>query len=157
MRPSIFALCALLAAPGLAEECVKTRYGAGVTLAESTPIATLVEHAADYAGKTVRVEGTVADVCAKAGCWLEIRASEGEQTLRVKVKDGEIVFPTAARGRRVTAEGTFEAKELDREAYVRWAKHVAEEQGRAFDEASIAGAGPFPFYQIAGRGAEICQ
>lgn len=157
MRPSILALCALLAAPGLAEECVKTRYGAGVTLAESTPIATLVEHPADYAGKTVRVEGTVADVCEKAGCWLEVRAGEGEQTLRVKVKDGEIVFPTAARGRRATAEGTFEAKELDREAYVRWAKHLAEEQGRPFDEAAIVGAGPFPFYQVAGRGAEICQ
>lgn len=157
MRPSILALCALLAAPGLAEECVKTRYGAGVTLAESTPIATLVAHPADYAGKTVRVEGTVADVCARAGCWLEVLAGEGEQTLRVKVKDGEIVFPTSARGRRATAEGTFEAKELDREAYVRWAKHVAEEQGKPFDEAAIVGPGPFPFYQIAGRGAEICQ
>ncbi len=157
MRYSPALLCALLAAPALAGECAKTSYGAGVTLAESTPISSLLERPDAWAGKTVRVEGTVAEVCEKAGCWLELRAEEAGQSLRVKVKDGEIVFPTAARGRRASAEGTFETKQLDRAAYLRWAKHLAEEQGRPFDEASIVGDGPFPFHQIAGRGAEICQ
>ena len=157
MRRSIPLLCALFAAPALAGECVKTSYGAGVTLAEPTPIAALLDHAEDYVGTTVRVEGAVTEVCAKAGCWLELRAAEGERTLRVKVKDGEIVFPASARGQRASAEGTFEARELDRAAYLRWARHLAEERGQPFDEASIAGDGPFRLYQVAGRGAEICQ
>ncbi len=125
-------------------DCAKTRYGAGLTLAESTPVATLLDHAEEHVGKAVRVEGTVADVCAKAGCWLEIRAGEGERSLRVKVKDGEIVFPTSARGHQAIAEGTFEARELDRAAYVRWAKHLAEEQGRPFDEATHRRRGTVP-------------
>lgn len=157
MRLALLVLGALVAAPAAAGECVKKSYGAGVTLADSTPIAALLAAPADYAGKPVRVDGTVAEVCEKAGCWLEVRAGEGDATLRVKVADGEIVFPTSARGRAVTAEGTFETKQLDRAAFVRWAKHLAEEQGRRFDEAAVVGDGPFPFHQIAGRGAEICE
>ena len=159
MRLVLLAGIALLAAApaASAEDCAKTRYGAGLTLAESTPVSTLLDHAEKYVGKAVRVEGTVADVCAKAGCWLEIRAGEGGRSLRVKVKDGEIVFPTSARGHQAIAEGTFEARELDRAAYVRWAQHLAEEQGQPFDEATIVGEGPFHLYQVAGRGAEICQ
>jgi hypothetical protein len=163
MRLILLVGIALLAAPAAAaasaaaDSCAKTRYGTGITLAESTPVATLLDHADEHVGRAVRIEGVVADVCAAAGCWLEIRAGEGERTLRVKVKDGEIVFPTSARGHQATAEGTFEARELDRAAYVRWAKHLAEEQGRPFDEAAIVGEGPFHLYQVAGRGAEICQ
>lgn len=160
MRLSLFAplaLFALVALPASAEECAKKSYGAPLTLSESTPVATLLDHPQEHAGKSVRVEGTVIDVCAKAGCWLEIQAGEGERSLRVKVKDGEIVFPTSARGHQAIAEGTFEARELDRAAYVAWAKHLAEEQGQPFDEASIVGEGPFHLYQVAGRGAEICQ
>lgn len=157
MRRFGFVLLALLALPAAAEECATTRYGAGVTLTESTPVPTLLERADEYVGKIVRVDGEVGEVCAQAGCWMEIRAGAGEHSLRVKVTDGEIVFPTSARGHRASAEGTFERREMDRAAYVRWAGHLAEEQGKPFAAASIAGEGPFFVYQVAGRGAEICQ
>lgn len=160
MRLSLFAplaLFALVALPASAEECAKKSYGAPLTLSESTPVATLLDHPQEHAGKSVRVEGTVIDVCAKAGCWLEIQAGEGERSLRVKVKDGEIVFPTSARGHRAVAEGTFESRELDRAAYLSRARHLAEEQGRKFDEASVVGDGPFQVHQLAGRAAEICE
>src|SRR5512147_1961109 len=133
MRLATFALCALLAAPMLAEECARTRYGAGITLAESTPVESLLGHAEAYLGKVVRVDGAIVDVCEKAGCWMEIRAGESERSLRVKVTDGEIVFPTSARGHRASAEGTFERREMDRAAFLRWSRHLAEEQGKPFD------------------------
>ena len=57
-----------------------------------------------YDGKTVRVAGTVGDVCAKRGCWLDVAGAGGE-TLRLKVKDGEVVFPQSIKGKKVIAEG----------------------------------------------------
>lgn len=156
MRIAMSALVLVcLATPALTAECAKKSYGGGVTLAESTPVAVLVDAAEEHVGRKVRVEGTVVDVCEKAGCWMEIRAQEGEQIVKVKVKDGEIVFPTAARGKSAVAEGTFERREMDRAQYVAHLEHLADEQGREFD-ASTLGEGPFRVYQIAGTGAEIC-
>ena len=95
MRLILLVGIALLADPAAAAasgDCAKTRYGAGITLAESTPVATLLDHPEEHVGRAVRIEGVVAEVCAKAGCWLEIRAGEGELSLRVKVKDDAIVL-----------------------------------------------------------------
>jgi hypothetical protein len=153
--PLLVAAPLLLAAPLAGLDCAKTSYGKGVTLADSTPIPTLLARAEEYVGKPVRVDGVVADVCAMAGCWMEIRAAEGGEVVKVKVEDGEIVFPVAARGKQAVAEGELERLEMDRAQYVRWAKHAAEERGQGFDQAGI-GAGPFRVYQIRGTGAEVC-
>ena len=53
-----------------------------------------------YDGKVMRVEGTVAAVCPNRGCWMDIAGSDGT-TIRIKVKDGEVVFPRTATGKRV--------------------------------------------------------
>lgn len=147
-----------LVLPALAagQECAKTSYGAGVTLAESTPIATLLEAPDEWVGEQVRVEGVIAEVCEMAGCWLELRAADGDRVVKVKVEDGEIVFPVSARGKTAVAQGTFERLEFDRESFVVRARHEAQEKGSRFDESSI-GDGPFRAYQIAGSGAEICR
>jgi len=158
MRLPLVILACGLVLPTLvaAEECAKTSYGAGVRLAETTPVADLLGTPDRWVGEQVRVEGEVADVCEMAGCWLEIRATEGDRIVKVKVKDGEIVFPVSARGKAAVAEGKFERLDLDRDKYVAYAKHVAEEKGQAFD-ASAVGDGPFHVYQIQGTGAEICN
>lgn len=161
MRIRLFAcLLVLLAsavAPALAEECEKTSYGAGVTLAETTAIAAILDQPAAFTGKEVRIEGQVQEVCEMAGCWMEIQAAAGERTLKVKVKDGDIVFPVTARGKQAVAQGKVEDLEMSRGKYVQYRKHAAEEQGGTFDEASLQGDGPFHVYQIAGTGAEICK
>jgi hypothetical protein len=66
--------------------------------------ATILADVDGYAGKVVRVEGTVAAVCQKRGCWMEI-AGAGGASIRIKVKDGEVVFPPSAQGKSVVAEG----------------------------------------------------
>jgi hypothetical protein len=142
------------ATPGAAE-CDRTRYGAGVTLDETTPIGTVLDRPEEFVGRTIRIEGTVTEVCAMAGCWLELRAADGERVLKVKVDDGEMVFPTSARGRRALAQGRVERLEMDRAQYLRWARHAAEEKRRPFDESAV-GEGPFRVYQLRGEGAEIC-
>jgi hypothetical protein len=88
---------------------------------------------------------------------MEIQAVDSGRTLKVKVKDGDIVFPVAARGKQAVAQGKVEDLEMSRAKYIRHLKHLAEEQEKPFDEASVQGDGPFHVYQIAGSGAEICR
>ena len=97
---------ALLAGPGWA--CEAERFGAGVELDATTPVSAILERAIELEGRPVAVEGTVREVCRMAGCWLEIEAADSGETLRVKVKDGEIVFPLWARGHAARAQGTVE-------------------------------------------------
>jgi hypothetical protein len=46
------------------------------------------------------------------GCWMEISDTEGEK-IRVKVKDGEIIFPKDGAGRTATVEGEVYKIEFD--------------------------------------------
>jgi hypothetical protein len=156
------ALFTVSASPGVAE-CDSQSYGAGVTIAEPTAISAILAAPEAWVGKEVRVEGKVKEVCEMAGCWMEIVAADvgGEGAapaeLKVKVKDGDIVFPVAARGKEAVAQGKVERLEMSRDKYVKHQKHLAKEQGKTFDEASLVGEGPFRLYQVAGTGALICR
>ncbi len=119
---------------------------------EALPLATLLAHADDYVGKTVQVKGKIAEVCQEMGCWLELSNDAG-QKLRVKVNDGEIVFPKDGAGKVAVAEGKFTKSELTREQAIAKAKEDAEEKGAKFDPASVKG--PQTVYQIQGSGAVI--
>lgn len=145
---------AILPAAALGETC--QRYGAGVTLEKPTPVAKIIAQPEAWAGKTVRVEGVVHEVCPMAGCWLTFVTDPGAPELRVKVEDGEIVFPPSTRGQRAGAQGVVEVQEMTREQYTRWLAHLAEEQGRAFDEDSV-GEGPYRQVQVKATGAEVCR
>jgi len=145
-------MLALLVAPALfaGEETV---YGEGVGETETVAIGELLAHPDQYVDKRIRVDGNVADVCPKMGCWIEIATRDGEQTVRFKVKDGEIEFPVEAKGKSVAAEGIFTKVEMTREKALAWAEHLAEEKGEPFD--SETWDGPLAHYQINGKGAVI--
>jgi hypothetical protein len=152
--PAILATLALVLPADAGGPC--TTYGAGVTLERPTPLAAIVAAPEEWAGETVRVEGEVREVCPKAGCWLEIVPAPDAAALRVKVEDGEIVFPLSTRGRRATAQGTVEVSDLTREEYVAWQEHLAEELGKTFDPAAV-GDGPYRWVQVKATGAEVCE
>jgi hypothetical protein len=90
---------------------LETKLGSGVSLKESTSINALVERPKDFVGKTLRVDGVATAVCTHMGCWMAVAAEGNEQgpTVRLKVDDGVIVFPVSAKGKKVSAEGVFEA------------------------------------------------
>lgn len=138
-------------------ECEIRPVGAGVRVAETTAVADILDHPESYVGRTVAVEGEVADVCQAAGCWLELRAADGPRTLKVKVEDGVMVFPKDSRGKRARAQGEVERLDLDREGYILHVAHEAHEQGRDFDEATVPAEGPYHVYRIRGTGAEVCR
>ena len=130
MKALICASVLALATVVIAAE--ETKLGAGVTLKESTPIASLVEKPADFVGKKVRIDGVATAVCEMMGCWMAVapeNAAKGT-TIRLKVEDdGPIKFPVTAKGKKVSAEGIFEeiaaADEHANEAAGEHGKHDA--------------------------------
>ncbi len=66
---------------------------------------------ADYVGKTIRIDGVATAVCSAMGCWMAVAPESDPKgtTVRLKVEDGVIVFPMTAKGKKVSAEGVFEA------------------------------------------------
>jgi hypothetical protein len=141
----------MVAGPAVAGETGKT-YGKGVSGTEVMKVSELVANADKYVGKTVRVEGVVIDVCAKRGCWMDLKSDGG--TVRIKVDDGVIVFPMDAKGKTAIAEGVFKKIEMTPDEARAHAKHQAEEKGQALDAANVPDA-PTVVYQIAGTGAVI--
>ncbi len=127
-------------------------YGAGITLTESAEIARLHEDAEALEGKLVRIEGTVAEVCPRRGCWVEV-VDATNASIRVKVDDGVIVFPLSAKGERIVVEGTLEKVEMTEDEARAWREHEAKEMGEEFDPTSVTGAEIM--WRIRGTGAEI--
>ncbi len=127
--------------------------GKPLELKQQTPIADLEKKPADFVGKTVQVRGKVTEVCEKMGCWMNLADPATNARVRIKVKDGEIVFPKEAVGKMAVAEGKFVKIELTREQAIERAKHEAEENNKPFDPSSITG--PVTIYQIQGTGAVI--
>ena len=99
-------VCAAVAVP--AED---TKLGAGVSIKDATPIASLIARPQEFVGKTVRIEGVATAVCQEMGCWLAVAPEDKTDgaTVRLKVEhDAGIVFPLSAKGKHVSAEGVFE-------------------------------------------------
>lgn len=127
-------------------------YGAELADEAILTIADVLASAADKEGESVLVKGTVTDVCPKRGCWIEVADASGEQ-IRVKVNDGDIVFPISAKDHPVTVQGTVDKVELDHQQAINWMAHLAEEKGEAFDSSSVSG--PMTIWRLKGQGAEI--
>lgn len=152
MRILFATLATLALATSSLISAAELKLGKPLTVKDPVSIATLLSHAADYAGKTVQVKGKITEVCQMMGCWMELKNEEG-QKVRIKVEDGDIVFPKDSAGKEAVAEGKFTKLELTREQAVAQAKEEAEEKGRKFDPASVKAG--VTIYQIQGTGAVI--
>jgi len=88
------------------------------------------------------------------GCWMDL-VGDGGQKIRIKVNDGEIVFPKDASGKTAVAEGRFTKTVLTREQAVAQAQEEAKEMGRKFNPASVKSG--MTLYQIQGTGAVVTE
>ena len=142
-----------LALPLFAAVCAFAgqQLGKPLTLKESSTVARVTADASNLAGSTVQVKGTVAEVCQMMGCWMALTG--GGKSIRIKVNDGDIVFPKEAVGRTAIAEGKLTKIELTKEQAIERARHEAEEQGRKFNPAKVKGG--LTIYQIDGTGAVL--
>lgn len=81
------------------------KYGKEISLKDKTSISKIMENPENFVGKKVLVEGNVVGVCEKRGCWINLSSDKEFETMRVKVNDGEIVFPMEAKGKKALVEG----------------------------------------------------
>ena len=111
--------------------------------------------ASDLDGQTVRVEGTIRQVCQAKGCWLTFSTAQG-QTLRVMTHDEgadeneAVVFPMDAAGRHAEVVGTLRVTEET----VERRRHLAEDAG-ASAEAIAAITEPSRAVALMATGARI--
>lgn len=127
------------------------KFGAGVTVTETTSIDQLLENPNAFKGKTVRVEGMITDVCPKRGCWFELAGEKPGQKLRFKVTDGEMVFPIESKGMYALAQGQVAVKDMTLEETKQYAEYQAKEYGKPYDPASITK--PMQNIRLDGTGA----
>ncbi|MEO8026146.1 MAG: DUF4920 domain-containing protein [Bryobacteraceae bacterium] len=144
----------VLAAVCAASLCADTKLGKPLTLPQPMTIAEVTAKPDTFAGKVVQVKGKVTEVCTMAGCWMNLVDGDGRM-IRIKVNDGEIVFPKTAIGKMAIAEGEFKKIERTKEQAIAQAKHEAEESGRKFNPASVKSGSTT--FQINGSGAVVLE
>jgi hypothetical protein len=84
-----------------------TKIFVGVTLDTSTPIAEILGNMDAFAGKTIRIEGIIVEVCSSQGCYVTLQDPEGNK-LNLKVVDGELDFRELVEtGQYAVGEGVF--------------------------------------------------
>ena len=135
-------------------------YGKGASSKLSIPISKVMENPDKYVGQVITVSGPVSAVCPKAGCWLKLDGDKKTQSMRIKVRDGQIVFPLSAKGKVATTRGKLQEMKLSREQAISYLGHLAMEQKLPFDEETAAYIlanlrTPIVLYQIFATGAEI--
>ena len=112
-------------------------YGDKIDLKTVTSIDQLLTHSALYIDKEVLIEGKISAVCPMRGCWIDVKSAETDSELRLKVTDGEIVFPLSGKGRKIKAEGIFQKLDFTYEQAMSRKIHFAEEKGITLDPDSV--------------------
>ncbi|MCI0486459.1 MAG: DUF4920 domain-containing protein [Blastocatellia bacterium] len=127
----IIALWAAL--PAFAFQDGGRHFGALFTDAKLVLLADVISGAAMYKDKAVKVEGEISEVCQKEGCWLVM--TDGERTMRVKMKGHSFAVPKDTAGKKVVVEGMVETQTISEEM----ARHYAEESNKKIDPSTIKG------------------
>ena len=121
-----------------------------------SPMTELFNNADSYLDKNVIIQGKIVDVCPMKGCWIEVKDFDSEKSIRVKVKDGEIVFPENSKNKEVLVEGIFSKLDFTEEQAIQWKIHLAEEKGIELTSEDIElDASDLVEYRIKGLGAQI--
>lgn len=114
------------------------KFGQGITLeGPALDVKTVLANPAPYVGKKLKCEGTVARVCERAGCWLELQGETQEGGLRVPMAGHAFFVPQDIVGKRAVIEGELTAIGLSPEAK----EHLESEGLKAVGALSLSATG----------------
>ena len=131
-------------------------YGDDFTSDSIQSISSLINNANQFLDKKIVTEGEIVDVCPMKGCWIEIKDSDSDQIIRVKVQDDVIVFPQDSKGEKVIVNGIFTKIEFTEDQAIKWKMHLAEEKGLKLNESDVTlDSSDLIEYRIKGLGAKI--
>lgn len=108
-----------------------SQFGPATDTSNAVSVQQILATPAAYVGKSVTVRGIVSEVCQKKGCWMQFKTDATAPVFRLKVRDGEMVFPISARGKTAYATGLLSAKTMTLSETQAYLAHRAEEQGEA--------------------------
>ena len=119
-------------------------------------ISSLINNANKFLDKQIITEGNIVDVCPMKGCWIEIKDSDSDQIIRVKVQDDIIIFPQDSKGKKVIVNGVFKKIEFTEKQAIKWKIHLAEEKGLKLEKSDLTlDSSDLIEYRIRGLGAKI--
>ena len=119
-------------------------------------ISSLIDNANQFLDKQIVTEGKIVDVCPMKGCWIEIKDSDSDQIIRVKVQDDVIIFPQDSKEKKVIVNGVFTKIEFTKDQAIKWKIHLAEEKGLKLEESDVTlDSSDLIEYRIKGLGAKI--
>ena len=84
-----------------------TVFGETVDKTSVLPVQQLLSEPQTYLQHVVTISGTVDSVCSKQGCWMKFTAASENGPFRLKVRDGDMVFPVSAKGKTAYATGVM--------------------------------------------------
>lgn len=131
----------------------KLTYGKGANMKLLTPVSKVLKTPDLFKDKDVTISGRIVDVCTHRGCWMKLSSDKKYQTLRIKVKDGDMVFPLTAKGRMAFATGKLKGSKLSKEKAIKYLSYLAKESKESFDPKSVKG--PMTIYQLIPHGVTI--
>jgi len=133
-------------------------YGEKINSDDFIIIKELISNGDDNLNKEVLVSGLIQDVCPMRGCWIKIKDYQTDFTIRVKVIDGDIVFPLSSIGKNVNVKGIFTKLEFSEKQAKMWKMHLAEEKGiQLLEDEVIILPEDLIEYRINGVGARIFE
>lgn len=116
------------------------QFGPAFAISDSVTVQQVLADPSRYLAKPFTVKGSIEAVCQKKGCWMQFSTAKDMPTFRIKVKDGDMVFPISAKGKTAYAYGELKAKPMTLEQTKTYLKHRAHEQGEPFDAAQVTTA-----------------
>ena len=131
-------------------------FGSGADMSKLRPISTILTSPEKYITEDVTVKGAIVSVCEKSGCWMKLASDKKFQTLRIKVRDGDMVFPIAAKGKTAFATGKLVANKMNKEKAIAYLDHMAKEANEDFDPGSVNDEG-MTIYQLTPTGVTITE
>lgn len=116
-------------------------------------ISTILATPNNYLNKNVTVEGTIIGVCSHRGCWMELASDAKFEKIRIKVRDGDMVFPLHAKGRQALATGKLKEIKLSLKQTKSYKMSLAKRSGETLEVENITS--PMTIYQLSPIGVKI--
>ncbi len=142
-KPSLILLPCILFT-GCAQKYQQLGTAPNLSKTDQIQLSAVLDNPNGYHEKTIRLAGTIDDVCARRGCWVTM--SDQDRTLRVKFTcpiEGRFV-PEGAKGHQAIVEGKFEYKEIPEEE----ARHYLEDRGASAEEIAAIVGPQMEFYMF---------
>ena len=95
---------------GQTDEDGVIRRGDALSTTAALTVPAVFDQAKELGGKSVKVTGTVDQVCAAKGCWMVLK--DDDKTIRITSKGYKFFVPQSAKGKTATLEGDLVVKEM---------------------------------------------